>query len=118
MPTPAALLLTGLVAALHVAFMALEMVFWTKPLGRRVFRQTEEAARSSARLALNQGLYNGFLVAGLAWAIATNRLDLAIFFLGAVIVAGVFGALTVSPRIFLVQALPAILALAAWLERW
>ena len=109
--------LVALVAALHVYFLILEMFFWTKPIGLKVFNQTLEAAGSSAVLAANQGLYNGFLAAGLIWALSTARPDVAIFFLCCVVVAGVFGAMTVKPRIFLVQALPALLALGAMYMR-
>ena len=101
----------------HVWFLVLEMFLWTRPLGLRTFRQTEERARASAALAANQGLYNGFLAAGLVWGLMATRPVLAVpvqvFFLACVIVAGVFGACTVSRRILLVQALPALLALAA-----
>lgn len=106
-------LLTAFVAVEHVGFLILEMFFWTKPIGLKVFNQTPEAAGSSAVLAANQGLYNGFLAAGLIWALSTARPDVAIFFLCCVVVAGVFGAMTVKPRIFLVQGLPALLALGA-----
>jgi putative membrane protein len=108
------------VAALHILFLALEMFLWTKPLGRKVFRRTLEQARQSAVLAANQGLYNGFLAAGLFWAIvhsdpAIGR-QLGIFFLGCVIVAGLFGGATASKAILLVQALPAAVALAVVLS--
>jgi putative membrane protein len=92
------------------------MFLWTKPIGLRTFRQTEERARASAALAANQGLYNGFLAAGLVWGLLASPPGLAVpvqvFFLACVIVAGVFGALTVSRRILVVQALPAAVALA------
>ena len=111
----AANLLVTLVALLHLWFLVLEMFLWTKPLGLKTFRNTLEKAQSSAVLAANQGLYNGFLSAGLVWGlIATDPgLGFAVknFFLGCVLVAGVFGAATVSRRIFMVQAAPAILAL-------
>ena len=116
-----------IVAALHVWFVVLEMVLWTRPAGRRVFGTTAEFADASKALAANQGLYNAFLVAGLLWGIgrsiavpgdATAGLAIVTFFLVCVIVAGVFGALTVSRRIVYVQALPALVALAlAWLQR-
>ena len=105
--------LVALVAALHFGFMILEMVFWDHPVGRKIFRMTPQVSASSKVLAANQGLYNGFLVAGLVWALMTDRLDLKVFFLACVIVAGVYGALTVKPRILYIQALPAALALAA-----
>lgn len=108
-------ILIGLVALLHVYFMYLEMVVWDKPLGLKTFRLTPEFASASKALALNQGLYNGFLVAGLVWGLWLGEAGFAIkvFFLGCVIVAGIVGGLTVNRRIFLVQGVPAILALAA-----
>ena len=112
--TLAATLITGLVAVLHVYFLVLEMFLWTKPYGRRVFRLSEEQARATRTLAANQGLYNGFLAAGLIWALALGAEGQAIrfFFLGCVVVAGVFGAATVSRKILYVQAAPAALAIA------
>jgi putative membrane protein len=114
-------LLLGLVAALHLGFLALEMFFWRRPLGRRVFHLTEAQAEGTANLAANQGLYNGFLAAGLIWSLVAPpslRVSLAVFFCGCVIAAGIFGAVTVSRRILFVQALPAALALAAlWMSR-
>jgi putative membrane protein len=107
-----------LVAVLHVWFLILEMLLWERPLGRRVFRMTPEQAATTAVLARNQGLYNGFLAAGLVWGLVLLSegeplaRSVVSFFLGCVVVAGVFGAATVSPRIFLVQALPALVALA------
>ncbi|MGN8020739.1 DUF1304 domain-containing protein [Phyllobacterium sp. 22229] len=108
-------ILIGLVALLHVYFMYLEMMVWDKPLGLKTFRLTPEFAAASKALALNQGLYNGFLVAGLAWGLWLGQAGFAIkvFFLGCVAVAGIVGALTVNRRIFFVQGLPAIVALAA-----
>jgi putative membrane protein len=105
---------TGVVALLHVYFLVLEMFFWDKPLGRRVFRLTPEFAAASKSLAANQGLYNGFLAAGLVWSFVPGPAGhpVRIFFLGCVIVAGLFGAHTVSPKIFWVQAFPAFVALA------
>lgn len=110
----AALLVTGLVAALHVYFLVLEMFLWTKPYGMRVFQLTPERAAMTKSLAMNQGLYNGFLAAGLAWGLSLGADGYAInvFFLGCVIVAGVFGGATVGRKILYVQALPAALALA------
>jgi putative membrane protein len=105
--------LVGLVAALHLYFLVLEMFLWTAPTGRRVFGLDAEFAQRSRALAANQGLYNGFLVAGLVWGLASGRSDVRIFFLGCVIVAGVFGAATVNRRIVVVQALPAAVALVA-----
>lgn len=108
---------TGLVAFLHLGFLLLEMVFWDQPAGMRVFRTKPDFARASKALAANQGLYNGFLAAGLLWSIwpigaPGASVAIASFFLGCVIVAGVFGAMTVSRRILYVQALPALIALA------
>ncbi len=107
--------LVALVAALHVYFLVLEMFLWTKPLGLKTFRNTPEKARDSAVLAANQGLYNGFLAAGLIWGLVHPNPDFAwqikMFFLVCVIVAGVYGAATVSQRILVVQAAPAALAL-------
>ena len=105
--------LTGLVALSHVGFLVLEMFFWDHPVGRRIFGMTPEVSASSAVLAANQGLYNGFLAAGLLWALAADRRDLKVFFLGCVVVAGVFGGLTAKASILLTQALPAALALGA-----
>lgn len=109
----AANFVTGLVALLHVWFLVLEMFLWTKPLGRRVFKLTEEKAQATKALAANQGLYNGFLAAGLAWGLWLGGEGVAIraFFLGCVIIAGIFGAVTVGRKILFVQALPAALAL-------
>ena len=105
--------LTGFVALSHVGIMILEMFFWNHPVGRRVFNMTPEVSASSAVLAANQGLYNGFLAAGLLWALVADRRDLKIFFLGCVVVAGVFGGLTAKTSILFTQGLPAALALAA-----
>jgi putative membrane protein len=108
-------LLVALVALLHVYFLVLEMFLWTRPLGLKTFRQTPEKARDSAALAANQGLYNGFLAAGLVWGLVQGdpifASQVKTFFLLCVIVAGIYGAATVSRRILLVQALPAAAAL-------
>lgn len=111
-------MLVGLVAALHLYFLVLEMFLWTAPAGRRAFGLEAEFATQTKTLAANQGLYNGFLVAGLVWAVIAQRLDLGVFFLGCVVAAGVFGAATVGMRILLVQAVPALVALAAVLVAW
>ena len=110
----AANIVIGLVALLHAYFMVLEMALWDKPYGRRVFRTTPEFAAASKKLAANQGLYNGFLAAGLVWGLylVAAGLEVKIFFLACVIVAGVFGAVTVNRYILFVQALPGIVALA------
>lgn len=102
-----------LVALLHFYFLILEMFFWTKPLGLKVFRQTLEKAEASKVLAMNQGLYNGFLGAGLIWSLASGNSEMKIFLLLCVVAAGILGAATVSRKIFYVQALPAVLALVA-----
>jgi putative membrane protein len=112
----AANVLVALVAALHLLFLALEMFLWTKPFGRRTFGLTPELAEASKALAANQGLYNGFLAAGLIWGLVAGRADIEIFFLACVIIAGVFGAATAKRSILWVQALPGAIALAAvWL---
>jgi putative membrane protein len=105
--------LVGLVAALHLYFLVLEMFLWTTPRGRAAFGTDAEFAESTKALAANQGLYNGFLVAGLAWGLVADLQDVKIFFLACVIVAGAYGAVTVSKRILVVQALPALLAFVA-----
>ena len=109
--TLAADILVALVALLHLWFLVLEMFLWDKPLGRKTFRMTPEHAAATRTLAANQGLYNGFLAAGLLWGLVAGD-PVKIFFLGCVVVAGVFGAFTVSRRIFWVQAAPALAALA------
>lgn len=111
--TVLASVLVGLVALLHVGFLVLEMFLWTAPFGRRTFGLDADFAERSKALAANQGLYNGFLAAGLAWGLVADRTDVQVFFLVCVVVAGAYGAATVSPRILLVQALPAVLALGA-----
>lgn len=109
----AAYVVVVIVALLHLYFMMLEMVFWTRPLGRKAFGLSAEFAEASKRLAANQGLYNGFLAAGLIWGISLGDAGFAIktFFLACVLVAGAFGAATVSRKILWVQALPAAVAL-------
>lgn len=106
-----AIVLTGLVAVLHVAFLVLEMFFWDHPFGRSIFDMTPQASAISAPLAMQQGLYNGFLAAGLVWGLAAGRRDILTFFLVCVIVAGVFAALTVKTSILFTQALPAAIAM-------
>ena len=112
--------LVALVAALHVYFLVLEMFLWTRPLGLKTFRNTPEKARESAVLAANQGLYNGLLAAGLVWGLIQGTpafaFQIKVFFLLCVIVAGVYGAKSVSRRILYIQAAPAALALIlVWL---
>jgi putative membrane protein len=104
-------ILIALVALLHVYFLVLEMFLWDKPFGRKVFKLTPEFATASKALAANQGLYNGFLVAGLVWGLLANDFHVKIFFLACVVVAGVYGGYSVNRRIFFVQAVPAIVAL-------
>lgn len=107
----------ALVAALHVFFLVLEMFLWDKPLGLKVFRNTPDKAAITRVLAANQGLYNGFLAAGLVWGLLHGNpafaFQIKVFFLLCVIVAGAYGAATVSTRILIVQALPAAIALIA-----
>lgn len=110
----AANIAVALVALLHLYFLALEMFFWDKPLGLRTFGSTPEFARASKALAANQGLYNGFLAAGLVWGICQGEAGnpVKIFFLACVILAGIFGALTANRKILWVQAFPGVVALA------
>jgi putative membrane protein len=108
---------SGIVAAIHVYILVLEMFLWDKPQGRKAFGTTEEFARQSKVLAANQGLYNGFLAAGLIWGIWLGEAGdpIKLFFLICVAVAGVYGAMTVSPRILVVQTVPAVVAmLCVW----
>ena len=106
--------LTALVALLHMYFLVLEMFLWTTPFGRRVFGLTPEKAELTKALAMNQGLYNGFLAAGLAWGLLAgpDGYVIKVFFLSCVIIAGVFGAATASRKILWVQAVPGAVALA------
>jgi putative membrane protein len=112
-----AAVLTGFVALQHLGFLVLEMFLWTKPFGMRTFGLTPEFAQSSAALAKNQGLYNGFLAAGLIWSFLIAdpgwNVNVRTFFLACVLVAGLYGGFTVKPSIYAVQALPALLALVA-----
>src|SRR5690242_14462880 len=104
----------GMVALLHVYFLVLEMFLWDKPAGLRAFGQTPEAAKASKVLAANQGRYNGFLAAGLVWGLVLGPAGAGVklFFLGCVLIAGLYGAATAGRRILFVQALPAAAALA------
>jgi len=106
-------ILVLLVALLHAGFLALEMFLWTGPVGQQVFGTTPEFAAQSAVLAANQGLYNGFLAAGLLWGVISSQRAVKIFFLLCVIAAGVYGGLTAKFSIIYVQAAPALVALAA-----
>lgn len=111
-----AAVLVVLVAALHAWFLVLEMFLWTRPAGLKTFRNTPEKAETTRVLAANQGLYNGFLAAGLLWGLVTAQWNVVVFFLLCVVVAALYGAWSVSRRIFYVQGVPAIAALAAiWL---
>ncbi len=104
------------VAALHAWFLVLETFLWTRPAGLKTFRNTPEKAETTRVLAANQGLYNGFLAAGLLWGLVTAQWNVVVFFLLCVVVAALYGAWSVSRRIFYVQGVPAIAALAAiWL---
>jgi putative membrane protein len=107
----AADILVGLVALLHVYFLVLEMFLWDKPKGMKTFGLTPEKAAMTKSLAMNQGLYNGFLAAGLFWGLCTGAFDFKVFFLACVVVAGVFGAMTASRKILWVQAVPGLVAL-------
>lgn len=100
-----------IVAMLHLGFLYLEMFLWDQPAGLRIFSMTAEQAADSAVLAKNQGLYNGFLAAGLLWGVLANRFDVKVFFLVCVVIAGVYGAATVGIKILFVQAFPALAAL-------
>ncbi|HVG06439.1 MAG TPA: DUF1304 domain-containing protein [Thermoanaerobaculia bacterium] len=107
-------ILVAIVALLHLYFLVMEMFLWTRPFGRRAFGLTPEFAQASRALAANQGLYNGFLAAGLIWSLLTEPhmgFHLKLFFLTCVIVAGIYGAVTVNRKILWIQAAPALLAL-------
>ncbi len=110
----AAHVVVALVALLHLYFLVLEMFLWDKPAGLRAFGHTLEAAKASKVLAANQGLYNGFLAAGLIWGLmlGSDGRDVTIFFLACVLIAGLYGAATASRKILFVQALPAAIGLA------
>lgn len=106
--------MVALVAIIHVWFLILEMFLWNTPFGMKAFGMSAEVAASSAVLAANQGLYNGFLAAGLVWGLVARRgaFGIQVFFLVCVVIAGVFGAYTAKPAILFIQALPAAIALA------
>ena len=106
-------ILVALVAILHVGFLALEMFFWDHPFGRKRFGMTAEYSKASASLAANQGLYNGFLAAGLIWGLVTGDAAIKIFFLICVVIAGIYGGFTARRTILYIQALPGLLALLA-----
>lgn len=106
-------ILVAIVAVLHGGFLVLEMFLWDKPMGHRIFRQPEEFMAASAKLAANQGLYNGFLAAGLVWGLALGAAGsgVKVFFLICVVVAGLFGGITTRRSILWLQAVPGLLAL-------
>ena len=104
-------ILTFFVAVSHVGILILEMFFWNHPVGQRIFAMTPEVAAASEVLAMNQGLYNGFLAAGLFWGLLIKRTDIKIFFLSCVVVAGIFGGITAKTSILYSQGLPALIAL-------
>ena len=106
-------LMVLLVVLVHLWFMALEMLLWNHPVGQRIFEMTPEFSASSAVLAANQGLYNGFLAAGLVWGLLVHDRAICVFFLGCVVIAGLFGAWTVKRSILFVQAVPAVVAAVA-----
>ncbi len=101
----------AIIAILHIGFLILEMFLWTKPFGLKTFNMTKEIAESSATLAANQGLYNGFLAAGLFWGIFSGVASVKIFFLVCVLIAGIYGGLTAKRSILYMQALPALIGL-------
>lgn len=105
--------LVAFVALSHVGILIIEMFFWNHPFGQKAFAMTPEIAAASETLALNQGLYNGFLAAGLFWGLLKDKFDVKVFFLSCVIVAGIFGGLTAKLSIIVTQGLPALLALIA-----
>lgn len=107
-----ATIFVSLVIILHMGFLALEMFYWDHPVGRSIFGMTPQESAASAVLAANQGLYNGFLAAGLLWGLMAGRRDVLSFFLLCVVVAGLFGGLTAKETILLTQAAPAALALS------
>ncbi len=101
----------AVIAILHLGFLVLEMFLWNHPVGRKTFKMTPEVSASSATLAANQGLYNGFLAAGLLWGIISGEFSVKLFFLVCVLSAGVFGGFTAKRSILYIQALPALLGL-------
>ena len=109
--TTAANIMIAIVAVLHIGFLVLEMFLWNHPFGRKTFRMTPEYSQASASLAANQGLYNGFLAAGLIWGLISGDFRVKLFFLSCVLIAGIFGGLTARRSILYMQALPALLGL-------
>jgi putative membrane protein len=104
-------ILIGIVALLHVGFLILEMFLWDHPFGRKTFKMTAEYSKASASLAANQGLYNGFLAAGLIWGLLSGDFATKAFFLICVLIAGIYGGLTAKRSILYMQALPGLLGL-------
>jgi putative membrane protein len=104
-------LLLALIVLLHLGFLVLEIFLWNTTMGRKIFHLTVEDAQTTRKLAMNQGLYNGFLAAGCLWALVSGSFAVQLFFISCVFIAGMFGTLTVSRRIFWIQGLPAMLAL-------
>ena len=106
-------ILIGIIAFLHVYIMVLEMFLWDKPIGLRAFGQTQAAATASKVLAANQGLYNGFLAAGLFWGLSLGEAGhpVKVFFLCCVLIAGLYGAATANRKILFIQAIPAAIGL-------
>jgi putative membrane protein len=104
-------LVIAIVAILHIGFLVLEMFLWSHPIGRRTFKMTKEVSESSATLAANQGLYNGFLAAGLIWGLLSGQFAVKLFFLVCVLIAGIYGGITAKRSILYIQALPALLGL-------
>lgn len=109
--TTLANIMVAIVAVLHLGFLVLEMFLWDHPFGRRRFKMTPEYSKASASLAANQGLYNGFLAAGLIWGLWSSQFEIKMFFLVCVIIAGIYGGLTARRTILYIQALPGLLAL-------
>ena len=107
-------IVVGLIAVLHIYILILEMFLWDKPIGLKVFHQTKASATASKVLAANQGLYNGFLAAGLFWGLSlgSDGYEVKLFFLSCVLVAGLFGGATANRKIFVIQAIPAAIGLA------
>ena len=104
-------ILTAVIAILHLWFLILEMFLWNHPFGRKTFKMTPEYSQASASLAANQGLYNGFLAAGLIWGLISNVFSVKLFFLICVLIAGIFGGITAKRTILYIQALPALIGL-------
>lgn len=110
-----AILIVSLIGLEHIGIMIVEMFFWDHPIGRSAFDMTAQQSADTAILAKNQGLYNGFLAAGILWSLICKKRDVVSFFLICVIIAGVFGAATAKPSILFAQALPAAIALCLWI---